>query len=386
MRARGEGSVVERTMRRRDGTTYKRYLAVITLGRGADGKRKRVYGPLRTSKQAAAADLSSLRAMTVTGTEPDKEELGDYLRAWLEGKKPDLKIRAYDTYKADLENHIIPALGGIRLCDLKPAHVERLVSTLRKSSLAAARKSRAVLHAALEDAMRVERIPRNPAALVPAPKAPPRPKIAWKVSDAREFARHAMHVPLAGPVFLTCLATGLRIGEALGLQWRDLEGDVLSVRRQLLTVGPARFDTPKTRKGRRKLRLGVDAVAMLEAHRRDLQRLGLHQHITVPWVGGEAESALLMFPDHRGLPWRLETLRDRFNGLIAAAEVPRIRIHDLRHYHLSRLIDLGEDPATVSRKAGHSRTSTTLDIYVEPFEDRLLGAGVELADLLKSDG
>src|SRR5690606_5362836 len=105
------------------------------------------------------------------GGEPDKEPLADYLRAWLKGKT-DLKVRARDTYESDIENHIIPAIGAVRLCDLKPAHVFKLVDGVRETSVSAARKARAVLHAALEDAMRQERIIRNPVAVVPAPKAP----------------------------------------------------------------------------------------------------------------------------------------------------------------------------------------------------------------------
>lgn len=392
MRAQGEGSVIKRRMKRPDGTTYIRYVAAFPLPAGLDGKRRRAYGPLRKSRPEASADLSTLRAQLASGVEPSRQPLGEYLLKWLEDKKPALKERTYQTYKGDVENHVIPALGAVRLCDLKPAHVQDLVNDIRKGSVAAARKSRAVLHAALEDAARLERIPRNPAALVEAPATPRAPLPKWTAKDAQAFAKEAAQQPLAGPVFLTCLAAGLRIGEALGLMWDDLDGDTLTVHRQLVTVGPSRLDTPKTEKGSRRLRIGRDVVGMLVDHRLTLDRMGLLREVDVPWVDGPngeprpPTTGALMFPDPRGLPWRLETLRDRFNLLIAAAKVERIRIHDLRHYHLSRLIALGHDPATVSRRAGHSRTSTTMDIYVEPFEDRLLGAGVELADLLKSDG
>ena len=387
MRARGEGSVIKRRMRRRDGTTYTRYLAAVTLPPDVDGKRRRVYGPLRAVKSEASADLSSLRAQVQAGATPDREPLGDYLRNWLRAKA-NLKERARRTYEGDIERHIIPALGNVRLSDLKPAHVHKLVDDLRVHSVSAARKARAVLHAALEDALRQERIVRNPASAVPAPKAPMPTVAHWQTADAAAFAQEAKRVQLAGPVFLLCLAAGLRAGEALGLMWDDLDGDTLTIRRQLVTVGPPRFDTPKTAKGLRRLRVGRDVVGMLTDHRLTAQRLGLLHEIDVEWVdgpGGEVRpptTGVLMFPDPRGLPWRLETLRARFNETLAAARVPRVRIHDLRHFHLSRLVALGHDPATVSRRAGHSRTSTTMDIYVEAFEDRMLGAGVELQELL----
>lgn len=388
MRGRGEGSVIKRKMTRRDGSTYYRYLAAVTLPAGLGGKRRRVYGPLRTSKPEASADLSSLRAQVASGAEPDKEPLADYLTSWLKAKS-NLKERARRTYEGDIERHIIPALGAVRLSDLKPAHVHKLVDDLRPHSVSAARKARAVLHAALEDAVRQERIIRNPAAVVPAPKAPASTVTRWRTEDAAAFAKQAKTLDVAGPVFLLCLAAGLRAGEALGLMWDDLEDGTLTIKRQLVTVGPSRFDTPKTAKGARRLRLGRDVIGMLTDHRLTLQRLGLLREVDVEWVdgpGGEVRpptTGLLMFPDPRGLPWRLETLRDRFNEVIAAAGVPRVRIHDLRHFHLSRLVALGHDPATVSRRAGHSRTSTTMDIYVDAFEDRMVGAGVELSALLE---
>ena len=53
----------------------------------------------------------------------------------------------------------------------------------------------------------------------------------------------------------------------------------------------------------------------------------------------------------------------------------------LRHYHLSRLINLGHDPALVSRRAGHSRISTTTDIYVDAFESQVEGLAVSFEEL-----
>lgn len=342
-----------------------------------------MYGPWRKTKSEASADLSALKAQTAFGTDPSRQTVAEYMTWWIDRKEEKrlLKTRTVRTYRADIRNHVIPALGSIRLCDLKPAHVEGFMDGLK--SPAVARKARAVLHAALEDAVKTERVLRNAATVIDAPTKPTSKLPKWETRHAATFAQAAKGVELAGPIFLTCLATGLRIGEALGLLWDDLEGRVLDVNRQLQTVGPARFDTLKTEQSKRKILIGLDVTGMLTDHRLTLERLGLLREIDVAWVDGSTSTGLLMFPDPRGLPWRLETLRDRFNETIKAAGVPRIRIHDMRHFHLSRLVDLGKPISYVSNRAGHSRESTTLDNYVDAFEDRMLGESVELSELLE---
>lgn len=381
MRGRGEGSLTKRTITRADGTTYKRWQAVVSMGRDIDGKPKRVHGPLRATRDEAKADLSTFRASAALGVAPDRQRLDDYLRQWLEARSLHLKTRTVRTYRSDIENHIIPELGGLRLNEIMPAHISTFLDSRLRASVSVARKCRATLHAALEFAVRQERITRNPVAVTDAPRAPRADLERWQPKHAKAFAK-AARLHRDGPIFLLILATGLRAGEALGLMWDDLEGDVLAVKRQLLTVGPPQLDTPKTVKSVRKLRLGSDVMDMLSDHRMALELEGLLDERDVPRVDGTMVTGALMFPDPEGRPWRLDVLRNRYKAMLTAAEVPPVRIHDLRHYHLSRLIDLGVDPATVSRKAGHSRTSTTMDIYVEAFEDNLALSSFTLEELV----
>ncbi len=354
------------------------------MGRDVNGKARRVYGPLRASQDEAKADLSALRARVASGVAPDRQRLDAYLREWLDARALHLKTRTIRTYRMDVENHIIPALGMLRLSEVTPAHVAVFLDALMTDSVSVARKCRATLHAALEHAVRQERIARNPVSVTEPPRTPRATLERWEAKHARAFAKTA-RLHRDGSVFLLILATGLRAGEALGLMWDDLDGDVLDVRRQLLTVDAPMMDTPKTTRSVRKLRLGGDVLGMLADHRMSLELEGLMVERDVPRVDGSIMTGVLMFPDPEGKPWRLDVLRKRYKEILAAAKVPTVRIHDLRHYHLSRLISLGLDPATVSRMAGHSRTSTTMDIYVEAFEDNLARTSVTLADLVGRD-
>lgn len=390
MRGRGEGSVVKRNIKRKDGTTYVRYQAMVTAGRRADGRPRRLYGPTRATRPEARADLSQLLASTELGVTPDKERLGDYLDAWLKRREPHLKVRAYDTYKADIENHIKPRIGHVRLSELTPAVVVDFLAELEKLGRpGVVRKCRSVLHNALNHAFREERITRNPVTVTEAPPTPSSARVRWGPKDANAFAKAASKHK-DGAVFLLTLACGLRIGEALGLMWADLDGDVLSIERALVTVGRQRFDTPKTARSVRRLKLGADVLRMLEDHRLQMEIEGRlvereYQMVRRPGAPETTFTGVVMFPDEHGMPWRLDVLRNRYEEMLAASKAPEVRIHDLRHYNLSRLIDLGWDAATVSRRAGHSRTSTTMDVYVEAFEERLERASVDLSDVIGPD-
>src|SRR5690606_18861229 len=130
--------------------------------------------------------------------------------------------------------------------------------------------------------------------------------------------------------------------------------------RALRTVGKPVLDTPKTKRSVRRVRLGADVHGMLIEHRLKLQERGLLKVREFEMEDGREKVKVhgaLMFPHETGAPLRLDVIRKDFKLMLAKAKVPEIRIHDLRHYHLSRLINLGHDPAIVSRRAGHSRIS-----------------------------
>jgi integrase len=66
-----------------------------------------------------------------------------------------------------------------------------------------------------------------------------------------------------------------------------------------------------------------------------------------------------------------------------AADVPNVRLHDLRHLHVSLLIKQGFDPRTVADRIGHKNASFTLDRYGKAFEEQRQATAISLADLLK---
>ena len=164
----------------------------------------------------------------------------------------------------------------------------------------------------------------------------------------------------------TVLYTGLRISEMLGLVWDDVDfaAGVIHVRAQLSRAhrgAPARRVATKTPASVRDIPLVPQLVRLLSAHR---QRS--------PSARGEE----WVFATARGTPFGHRNVSRRCLGRAAQLaglnddSWPPLRFHDLRHTFASHLIiDLGLDPAQVSRMLGHARITITLDIYTHVFED-----------------
>jgi integrase len=129
-------------------------------------------------------------------------------------------------YQKQIEAHIIPALGALRLHALSPQQVQAMLSglQLKRLSPATIRGVRAVLRAALSDAMRWGLVGRNAAALAHGPRVP-RPELKVFSTEQAQTFLEAIQGERLEAFFCTAIATGLRLGELLGLRWSDVDLD-----------------------------------------------------------------------------------------------------------------------------------------------------------------
>jgi len=174
------------------------------------------------------------------------------------------------------------------------------------------------------------------------------------------------------PLFTLLTGTGLRIGEALGLQWTsvDMKQDVLSVARSLQYVPKLGFifGEPKTETSRRIVPLSIEVVSALKTHqvRQALQRLSL---------GPNWKDQGLVFPNSWGSPMWPSTAQRALDRSLKAAGVDRhIRIHDLRHTCATLMVEKGVNPKDVQDIMGHSTYATTMNIYVHTSPETLRDA------------
>lgn len=206
---------------------------------------------------------------------------------------------------------------AIPLQQLGVRDVQRLVDA-KAETLAPKTVSymRAVLRAALNQAVRWEVIPRNPALGVTMPRAPRYAYMVFTPEQAKVFLEAPALHPL-GPLFSTAMAVGLRLGEALGLQWADIdcESKTLSVRRALQRFGGSlHFVEPKSDKSRRTVSLPECLVAILKAHKKTQaeQRMA---------VGPRWQDKGLVFASPIGSPLDDSYVRKQFRSILKGALV-----------------------------------------------------------------
>jgi Phage integrase family/Trypsin-like peptidase domain len=162
-----------------------------------------------------------------------------------------------------------------------------------------------------------------------------------------------------GAMFCVALAVGLRLGEALGLRWEDvdLQNGTLTVRQALQRVeGKLQFVEPKSEKSRRRVQLPEIAVDTLKRHRTRQKKDRLK-------AGGDWQDSTVVFTSSVGSPLDERNVRRAFKDVPTAAKLPKMRIHDLRHTCATLLLAQGVHPKVVQEILGHSQISLTMDTY-----------------------
>lgn len=385
-RGNGEGSVFELP----NGT----WRGKVTVGYTKDGKQRFRWVSGKTQAEALAK-VAEIKQRLATGAYLDtKLSVGDYLGAWLKEKARTLKASTLEQYRSCVGHAIVPRVGKVKLDKLTPMQVQALVNEIQDASGAArAAKCRMVLFSAYKQAVRWGLVIRNPVEATVPVREPGRDMALWEPEQAAQFIDVAKPHRLFALFYLS-MATGLRRGELLGLRWSDIEGDLLHVRQALVKVGDKLvLSTPKTRKGFRTVALSPDVLEVLAHHheRQAAERAALGEAwpetLTVAVQrGGALEQAelpnLFVFTSMVGTlpsPDNLTRLRKQ---LMKAANVPDVRLHDLRHLHASVAIQNGMDPKVLADRLGHSRASFTLDRYTHLFESQRAKSAVSLLDFL----
>jgi integrase len=331
----------------RDSTGTKRYVQRTVTGtrRDADRELSRLLVEVDQGRFVASA------AMT----------LDELLDRWLVVKRHSVEASTLKSYEWIARTYIRPALGDRKVGALRPLDLDMLYGELggRGLSSRTVRICHTVLRQALEQARRWGFIARSPA--VDA-SPPPQHKVEVTPPTVDEVLALLDAAYEEDPAFGTYLwvisATGCRRGEVCALRWTDvdLEGRELRVRRSVVHVdGEVREKDTKTHASRR-LALDEPTVALLRQHRLRQRELALALGVRL------ADDAVL-FGDPEGRPWRPDVCTNRFGRLRARLGLERVRLHDLRHFVASVLIDGGIPISTVSTRLGHSQTSTTLDLY-----------------------
>ena len=340
----------------------------------ATGERRTEYVTVKGTKKDAEKELNKRLAQLDGGSYVARsgETVAEHVRGWLAGNL-DLAETTRERFGRLVEKQIVPHLGTVHLQQLRPAQVSAWHITLRTAggkdgqplSPATVRQAHRVLHLALAAALEDEKVARNVASGRKLPKA-----AAKETHILQEGEIAPVLDALAGhwllPIAVLAVGTGMRQGELMGLQWRDIDLDAGTVHvahsLEETKAHGLRLKKPKTKAGVRTISLPASAVAALKAHRSQQleQRLALGM--------GKPGKGALVFCDHNADPIPPSRVSGAWRDIVAARKLPRVRFHDLRHTHASALIASGLDVVKISHRLGHASPVVTLSVYAHLFK------------------
>jgi integrase len=334
------------------------------------GKRRRRQfrkAGFKTKGEAQKA-LTRLRASLDTGTytEPSRVLLGDYARQWLARRQvtgSGLKATTLSGYRRYIENDITPSpLGGMRLSDIRRAHINQFTAGLTTAGRGAVtvRRITTLLGTVFASAQKDELINANPVSGADRPMLEGATVKVWEPEHVREFLQRSARHRL-GPLFEVAVLTGLRRGELCGLRWSDVD---LTTRKIIVMLSRVSVRGKVLEQATTKTRAGLRTVPLSDAAVGALLSWQLKQ-------AAEAEAAQEawrteghVFTMEDGRPLDPSYVTRLFSTLRREGEpLPPLSFHGLRHCAASLMLASGADIAVVSKLLGHASIAITSDVY-----------------------
>lgn len=350
-----------------------------------DGRKVTLQSGYAT-KTAATDAMTLMKADALRGdvlvTRGGERSLAAWLEAWWDDHALTMpKETSSVSTEGVMRRYILAMLGHLALDEVTPAVVQRWVADLlrgrtlvrhpRKLAPATVRNAHGLLHKVMADAVTARLIRHNPCERTNLPPAADR---EMRILTHAEAGRLVAAVPEHyRPMVVFLLATGVRWGEMLGVRLKNL--DVLGCRVTIAVAtqqmaGHYVDQEPKTRRSRRTLSYPKRVAEML-----------------VPLAVGEREDRV--FVGVRGGMVDRKRFYPIWHRATAEAGVSGLRIHDLRHTHISWLISAGVPLTAVSRRAGHASISITSDRYghlLDEVDDRLIAAADQAMGMIDMGG
>lgn len=362
-RGRHEGSV----RRTKNGT----WEASVSLGTGAEGKRRRITATAATKKEALEK-LAELRQQPLAA-KSGRITVGAYIRIWLEDKRRSVQYTSYDRY-VDWSRHAIKYLGHIRLADLHVAHIRDWYQQMSKDEVTVKSQEGAAiaLAMAMKQAKRDKLITDNPVSACPKPKVPRSEITILSEEQVKQLLAETKKCRMAA-FFVTAIGTGARFSEILALEWTDVDFEQNAIRFEKTTSEqplPVHVKESKTSAGIRTVSMSLFVKEALLQHRKQLVSEG--------FAGNP-----LVFPNTRGNYHHRGSVRKYyFWPARERAGLSRFKIHDLRHTAATLMLTKS-DAKTVSTILGHKDVTTTLNTYVHPTPESEIAAVTAIGDAFR---
>lgn len=377
-RANGEGSV------RQDKKTG-RWEAALTIGYNEKGQQRFKYFSAKTQKEALKK-LNDYKEQMNKGLAVENNQItvGEWIDYWYDnyvaGK---VKIKTRCDYESSARCHIKPYLGRIKLTELKGMHVQEFYNELSKSGrldkkggLApkTIRNIHIAFHRALEQAVHNDLIIKNPSKGVSLPKDTKKPIEILSQEEQKQLVGKCFDHPWGMAIFLT-LYSGMRLGEVLGLTWKDVnfEQNCISINKQVGRI--QNFDPKvesktllcirnqtKTSSSNRVIAIASIVMEKLKEHKTSQET---HRK---KWKGGY-NNLNMVFCREDGNLVDPKTFQDFYLSTLKKAGIGHKRFHALRHTFATRAMEVNSHIKAVSNILGHASIQITLDTYSHVSQD-----------------
>lgn len=311
----------------------------------------------------------------------------------------------------ELLQRINPAIGHIKLADLRPSHLNAFYEQLagdkmnkktgKKLSNKTIVEHHRLIRTILVQAEKEMLIMYNSASKATPPKLERTEANHFEIEDIENILFYSKRESLKWQIALNLLIfTGCRRGEIMGLKWNkiDFKNNQIKIDTNLLYSKEKGIyeDTPKTEQSKRTVSIPAELIEMLKTYKRQYSEHRLA-------LGNKWNNTGFLFTQENGNPMHPDTLTDyckefsiKYNKLINKTNeenknkkefeklklLPHINPHAFRHTQASLLFFSGADCTTISKRLGHSKVSTTTDIYSHLMQKADETASETLADVL----
>ncbi len=305
----------------------------------------------------------------------------EWLQYWFEVyAKRNIKQSTAISYIGYINNHLVPQIGEYRLSEINTNLLQEFFNNrmdfggkkcgpLSPKTL---HNMKLMLHKSLKKAVELELLQRNYAEFVELPRQSKPNMRVLDLAEQRQLVttlRHTNEKLYIGAMI--SLATGLRLGEVLGLKWSDIDynNSMLHIRRtvnRLCTIdGDTKTEivvgTPKSDSSVRDIPFNYNVQKYFEEYyTRSLKILGKRK----------LKSDDFVLSLRYGHPVEPKTMQSAFKRIVSEAKISDTNFHALRHTFATRAIEKGVDVKTLSVLLGHADISTTLNRYAHVLDDQ----------------
>lgn len=323
------------------------------------------------------------------------ETLEHYLNRWFATHKLTLQPNTINGYNGIIQKHIIPALGKVKIKDLKVSQIQQFYNMLMEQK-SLSPKSVTYVHNVLKTALKYavtdKLIEDNVCLKVKPPKVPKYKSILLSSEQMRVLLSYLKGKKYETEIYLAVML-GLRRGEVLGLKFSDVDFDrhTISIQRQVSTV---KDDTKKrnesyyglkclkSESSNRVLSISADIELMIK-------RRKIYNDYQKSCLGEFYHDNDLICCDDCGDVLSPQTLYHAFKRALKECNLPDIRFHDLRHSYATLCIDLNVPIKVLSQSLGHSSTSVTDSVYADSIRVKqelanMIGEAIKIDSIINS--